>query len=110
MFPLFLSLSMGLSLHNSIAVVQGYMGRKSSFVRTPKFNIKQIQDTVKKGFYVAGHVSATTILEGLLAIYFLSAVIMGFEQGKTSFIIYHFMLMIGFGGIFIYSIKHLSHR
>lgn len=110
MFPLFLSLSMGLSLHNSIAVIQGYMGRKTSFVRTPKFNIKQIQDTVKKGFYVAGHISATTILEGLLALYFLTAVIIGFEQGKTSFIIYHIMLMIGFGGIFIYSIKHLSHR
>lgn len=110
MYPLFLSLSMGLSLHNSIAVVQGYLGKKSAFVRTPKFNIRQLQDTFKKGVYDAGRISGTTIVEGLLALYFLSAVIMGLEQGKTSFLVYHIMLMIGFGSICIYSIKHLSHR
>lgn len=110
MFPIFLSLSMGLSLHNSIAVVQGFQGRKSPFVRTPKFNIRQLQDGFKKGFYQATHISRTTILEGLLALYFLFAIIMGIELGKTSFIVYHTMLMVGFGSIFVYSIKHLSHR
>ncbi len=110
MFPLFLSLSMGLSLHNSIAVIQGYLGRKSAFVRTPKFNIQQIQDSFKKGFYEASKVSFTTIIEGLLALYFLFAIIIGVDQGKTSFIIYHLMLMVGFGSIFIYSIKHVYHR
>lgn len=110
MFPLFLSLSMGLSLHNSIAVLEGLRGRKSAFVRTPKFNIQQVQDTFKKGFYTAGKVSGTTLIEGLLALYFLSAVIMGVAQGKTSFLIYHLMLMIGFGSIFFYTLRHLSHR
>jgi cellulose synthase/poly-beta-1,6-N-acetylglucosamine synthase-like glycosyltransferase len=110
MFPLFLSLSMGLSLHNSIAVVQGLRGRKSAFVRTPKFNIRQLQDGFKKGFYQATRISRTTILEGLLALYFLSAIILGIQMGKTSFIVYHAMLMIGFGSIFVYSIKHVSQR
>lgn len=110
MFPLFLSLSMGLSLHNSVAVIQGLRGKKSAFVRTPKFNIQQLQDSFKKGVYAARRVSGTTIMEGLLALYFLTAVVVGLEQGKTSFIIYHVMLMVGFGSIFIYSIKHLSHR
>ena len=109
-FPMFLSLSMGLSLHNSIAVVQGFRGRKSAFVRTPKFNIRQLQDGFKKGFYQATRISRTTILEGLLALYFLSAIILGIQMGKTSFIVYHAMLMIGFGSIFVYSIKHVSHR
>ncbi len=110
MFPLFLSLSMGLSLHNSIAVIQGYRGRKSAFVRTPKFNIQQLQDSFKKGLYEASQISGITLFEGLLALYFLIAVIIGVELGKTSLIVYHLMLMIGFGSIFIYSIKHLSHR
>src|SRR5690606_19099246 len=35
----FLIVSMGLSLSNSVAVIEGYMGIKSSFVRTPKFNV-----------------------------------------------------------------------
>ncbi|MDZ4749342.1 MAG: glycosyltransferase family 2 protein [Saprospiraceae bacterium] len=110
LFPLFLSLSMGLSLHNSIAVLQGLRGKKSAFVRTPKFNIQQVQDTFKKGFYGSGSISGPTIFEGLLALYFLSAVVMGIALGKTSFLIYHIMLMIGFGSIFYYTIRHLSHR
>ena len=110
LFPLFLSLSMGLSLHNSIAVLQGLRGKKSAFVRTPKFNIQQVQDTFKKGFYGSGSISGPTIIEGLLALYFLSAVVMGIALGKTSFLIYHIMLMIGFGSIFYYTIRHLSHR
>ena len=28
---------MGLSWHNSLAVVEGYIGKKTPFVRTPKF-------------------------------------------------------------------------
>ena len=101
---------MGLSLHNSIAVVQGYLGKKSVFVRTPKFNIRQIQDNFKMGLYEATHISPSTIIEGLLALYFLLAIIAGVEHGKTSFIFYHLMLMIGFGGIFIYSVKHVYQR
>ncbi len=110
MFPLFLSLSMGLALHNSIAVIQGYMGRKSSFVRTPKFNILDLQDSFKKGFYDASQISLTTMAEGVLAVYFLGAVLVGLEQGKTTFLLYHTMLMIGYGSIFIYSIRHLNFR
>ena len=38
-FFLFLMVSMGLALNNSVAVIEGYLGIKSSFVRTPKFNV-----------------------------------------------------------------------
>jgi len=110
MFPVFLSMSMGLSLHNSLAVVQGLRGRKSPFIRTPKFNILQIQDSFKKGLYKTSRISAVTVIEGLLALYFLVAIIVGVETGKTSMLLYHMMLMLGFGSIFIYSIKHISFR
>lgn len=110
LFPLFISLSMGLSLHNSIAVLQGYRGKKSAFVRTPKFNIRQLQDTFKKGAYSASRISGTTIAEGLLALYFMAAVVLGIIYGQTSFLVYHIMLMVGFGSIFIYTLKHLSHK
>jgi len=36
LFPLFLAFSVGLSLHNAVAVVDGWSGRASPFVRTPK--------------------------------------------------------------------------
>ena len=36
---MFMFLTSGLGLHNTIAVIQGLLGRKSAFVRTPKLNI-----------------------------------------------------------------------
>ena len=36
---MFMFLTCGLGLHNTIAVVQGLIGRKSAFIRTPKLNI-----------------------------------------------------------------------
>src|SRR5690606_1779976 len=66
LFPLFLALSMGLSLHNSIAVLQGYAGRKSPFVRTPKFNIQSIRDSWKRGQYISKQMPVAILAEGLL--------------------------------------------
>jgi hypothetical protein len=106
--PLFLSFSMGLSLHNSIAVMEGFLGRKSAFIRTPKFNIQKEQPSNSSGTYRVNHISTTTILEGILAVYFLIAIFLGFYTGNMAFILFHMMLMIGFGGIFFYSIKHLN--
>ncbi len=108
-FPVFLSLSMGLSLHNSIAVLQGYAGKKGAFVRTPKYNILQRQDTFKK-HYGAARISVTTIFEGILTLYFLAAILFGILEGQMLFLIYHLMLMIGFGTVFFYSIIHLRRQ
>ncbi len=36
---MFMFLTSGLGLHNTIAVIQGLLGRKTGFVRTPKLNI-----------------------------------------------------------------------
>ena len=108
LFPVFLAMSMGLSLHNSIAVLQGYIGKKTAFVRTPKFDIRSLKDTFKKGQYRTGKLELTTILEGLLCLYFIFAIVLGFHLGDRSMIFFHAMLALGYGGIFIYSIKHLK--
>ena len=42
MFFTFFSVAMGFSVHNSVAVIEGHLGKKSEFVRTPKFNINSI--------------------------------------------------------------------
>ena len=108
LFPVFLAMSMGLSLHNTIAVLQGYIGKKTAFVRTPKFDIRSLKDTFKKGQYRTGKLELTTILEGLLCLYFIFAIVLGFQLGDRSMILFHAMLALGYGGIFIYSIKHLK--
>ena len=108
-YPIFLCLSMGLSLHNTIAVLQGYIGKKTAFVRTPKFNINTLTDSFKNRTYLAQKITWTTIMEGVLAMYFLWAVVFQILYIETRpFLVFHAMLFIGFGGICGYSLKHLS--
>lgn len=110
LFPVFLAMSMGMALHNTVAVLEGYWGKKSPFVRTPKFNIKSAQDSFAKRKYLSRKVSWTTIGEGLLAVYFAAAVVGAFYVQNTTFIVFHLMLALGYGAIFFYSIRHLSLR
>ncbi|HKK78015.1 MAG TPA: glycosyltransferase, partial [Phaeodactylibacter sp.] len=108
LFPLFLALSMGLSLHNTVAVLQGYQGKKSPFVRTPKFNIKSLRDNFNKRKYLSHKLSWTTVLEGVMALYFAAAVVGGIYIQNTTFIVFHLMLALGYGAIFYYTLRHLS--
>lgn len=108
LFPIFLALSMGLSLHNSIAVIQGYIGRKSAFIRTPKFDIKSIKDKFNSKKYLAKKIPYTTLFEGILSLYFIGAIIGGLIINNNSFILLHVLLALGYGTICFYSIKHIN--
>ena len=110
LFPLFLGLSMGLSLHNSIAVIQGFKGKKSPFIRTPKFNLKTVKDRINSNTYLAKQIPTSTIIEGLLAMLFACSLAYGLYTGQRTFLVFHFLLTIGFGSICFYSIKHLQLR
>ncbi len=110
LFPLFLSLSMGLSLHNSIAVLQGYLGKKSPFVRTPKFNIKSLKDSISQRSYLNYKLNWTTISEGILCLYFVAGLIYGVVMNIPTFLLFHTLLALGFGTIFYFSVRHLGFR
>jgi len=105
-FPLFLSVSMGMSLHNSIAVLEGYIGKKSPFIRTPKFAISADNDSWKEKKYRALKANPLTILEGILAIYFLGGIGLAFYLDDFGLLPFHIMLTVGFGFVAFYSIKH----
>ena len=105
-FPIFLSLSMGLSLFNSIAVIEGYLGIRTPFVRTPKFNIIGNSAGTKSNRYIKSRPPVIAIFEGLLALYFFGAIYKAIELGYYPFIPFHVLLALGFSGIFFYSIKH----
>ncbi len=110
LFPVFLSLSMGLSLHNTIAVLQGYRGKKSPFIRTPKFNIKTISDSFRKTNYKSNKLPWSTIFEGLLAVYFIGGVAAGIHLENMTFILFHALMAIGFGTICFYSLRHYNYK
>ena len=107
-FFTFFTIVMGFSLHNTIAVLEGHFGKKSEFVRTPKFNIKSLKDGWKNNKYVRTKVSLNVIIEGLLALYFIfgmySAFVVGNQGGDFGLFPFHLMLTIGFGYVFFKSL------
>jgi len=109
LFISFLPVSMGLSLYNAIAVVEGLQGKASSFVRTPKYGITKPQqnNSFQQAKYIAKKISWVTIAEGVLAMIFGTAVVAGIVTDNSAFVLFHGMLAIGFGTIFYYSVKHL---
>ncbi|PCH65907.1 MAG: histidine kinase [Bacteroidetes bacterium] len=107
-FPMFLSISMGLSLHNAIAVAEGYIGKKTPFIRTPKFNITNNDDQWKGNKYLTSSLNLLTLLEGLLTFYFLTGIFLSFYFKDYGLLPFFFMLSMGFGLVFYYSIYH-SH-
>jgi len=109
-FIQFLTVSMGLSLHNTIAVLEGYSGVKSSFVRTPKFNLSSVKQDWKENKYVESKVSLVTILEGLLSVLFFSALVFGIWVGDYGLVPFHAMLSTGFGLVFFYSLGQMRWK
>lgn len=104
-FFVFFTVAMGFSLHNSIAVLQGHLGIKSDFIRTPKFN--KLSTSPIKNKYLSKNLSVTVFFEGLLALYFAfgmySAFVVG-ENGDFGLFAFHLMLFLGFGYVFVRSI------
>lgn len=108
MFFTFFSIAMGFSLHNSIAVIEGHFGKKSEFIRTPKFNIHNLKDSWKGNKYLKKNISPNVIIEGLLMLYFAfgmySAFVVGDQGGDFGLFPFHLMLFLGFGFVFFKSL------
>ncbi|MEQ8809693.1 MAG: glycosyltransferase [Imperialibacter sp.] len=104
-FPMFITFSMGMSLHNAIAVLEGWLGIKTPFLRTPKFNVLKDKISWKTNKYVNWKLTPAIIVEGLLAVYFAFGLWSAFYLYDFGLIFFHLMLTIGFGGIFLLSIK-----
>ena len=94
-FPLAMIVSLGLTYHNSKAIISGITGEKTEFVRTPKLNEHKEENEYtrenKKGRF--------RILELVLFCYFVIAVITGLYLGEYGFLIYHVLLATGYGFI-----------
>lgn len=105
-FPLFLSVSMGLSLHNAIAVLEGYAGRRTPFLRTPKLGGDKGDKAIRRDGYWRSVISPITVLEGAIAAYAVWGIVIGFRTGDLGLLPYHIMLALGFGLVGWYSVVH----
>jgi cellulose synthase/poly-beta-1,6-N-acetylglucosamine synthase-like glycosyltransferase len=94
--PLFLSVSMGLALHNSQAVWEGLTGKKSPFIRTPKYNLSGKNPSWTKNVYNQFKIPFTTYLEGFLALVFTTMVVASVYTGTYEMLVFHLMLAVGY--------------
>lgn len=98
-FPLFLSVSMGMSLHNAVAVLEGYIGRKTPFIRTPKFSNNIINNS-----YISKNITILSLVELFLVFYFAYGVYYAIHTLDFTMLPFHLMLTIGFGIVSYYTL------
>jgi cellulose synthase/poly-beta-1,6-N-acetylglucosamine synthase-like glycosyltransferase len=103
-FVQFLTVSMALSLSNAVAVIEGYLGIKSSFVRTPKFNVAR-KDEFKGNKYDKKSLSIINLVEGLFMLVFGFTAINRAIFGDLGMVPFHAMLAFGYGVIFFSTLK-----
>ena len=101
-FLLFLSVSMGLALHNARAVALGWLGQRTPFVRTPKAGT----GGPARRRYRTGGVGPLVVLEGLLAAYFAFGLAAGIYFDDFGLLPFHTLLTVGFATICYYSVRH----
>ena len=102
----FLVVSMGLSLSNTVAVIEGYLGIKSSFVRTPKFNVL-VKSEFKGNKYDKKSLSIINILEGILMVVFGYTAVIRAIYGDFGMVPFHLMLSCGYAVIFFSTLKEI---
>lgn len=105
-FPVFLALTMGIALYNAIGVIEGYLGRKTPFVRTPKFNVNAKGDIWKQNKYSRTSLNPVVIFEILISLYAIYGVFIAFSFENYFMLIFLIMIAIGFSYTSFYTVKH----
>ena len=97
-YPLFLSVTMGLLVHNARAVLEAFINKKTPFVRTPKFNLDETKHWAHNK-YLQFKTSALSLLEWALAIYAVYGITLALQFHDYGFI--PFWAMLAFGIVFL---------
>ena len=99
----FLMLSMGLSLHNTLAVAEGWLGRQSSFVRTPKFNVTAAGISTPTRLTLS-RLNMPVLAEALLCMYFAGCGLQEVNLGLWGLVPFHVLTAAGFGWVAVASL------
>ncbi|MBN1656713.1 MAG: glycosyltransferase [Deltaproteobacteria bacterium] len=94
--PLMMAVSIGLSINNARAVLEGLIGRESEFVRTPKHGILRRDGNWIAKKYRAGSKSLGTVLELGFGLYFFITIILAVLTGSWASIPFLVLFLIGF--------------
>lgn len=101
---LYASLMLGLSLYNTMAVVAGYRGWQTPFVRTPKFNLNSTAGHWQTNVYHRQRVPPIIWVEGLLLAYFGLGLGLGVYWHDYRMLPFHTLLVAGYSLVVGYSL------
>lgn len=102
--PLLMSLGIGMSINNGKGVLEALAGRKSAFLRTPKFRIENSKDTWRYKRYHGYTRTIQTLTELGLGIYFLSAIAFAVRSGVYASIPFLSLFCCGFLCVSLFSL------
>jgi len=106
----FMAFSIGMSLHNSISIVEALFRKKSPFIRTAKFNIQSKADNWKNRNYIINRISLLVCFEISMLFYFGAALVYAFMFNEFGLFLFHLMAFTGFAILNYYTFKQNLFR
>jgi hypothetical protein len=94
--PVMMAVSIGLSINNARAVLEGLLGVDSDFVRTPKHGVQARTDGWVQKKYKAGSKNLGTYLEIAFGLYTVGTILFAIVTGAWISIPFLVLFMIGF--------------
>jgi cellulose synthase/poly-beta-1,6-N-acetylglucosamine synthase-like glycosyltransferase len=107
LFPVFMAGSMGFAVNNSRAVLEGLLRKKSEFVRTPKYSIRDKGDSWTDKKYVPRTFSPVVLVEIILAVYCLFGVASSIYFLEIAAVPFQLLFFLGFSFVSFMSLKHI---
>jgi cellulose synthase/poly-beta-1,6-N-acetylglucosamine synthase-like glycosyltransferase len=107
--PKFFTGTMGLAINNFFALIEAILGKKTEFVRTPKFNIVNKTDNWSKKEYQE-KLSKKVLLEIAFTIYSFISLVYSIIYIELAAVPFHFMFFSGFLMISVWSFQHIKRK
>lgn len=103
LFPLFMAGSMGMALSNTRAIWQGLRGKRSAFVRTPKYSAESWWNSR----YADRRIPGIMWLEALLALYCMAGLVAISAQGAWAATPFQAVFALAFTLVTIYNVQQI---
>jgi cellulose synthase/poly-beta-1,6-N-acetylglucosamine synthase-like glycosyltransferase len=106
LFPVFMAGSMGFAVNNTKAVFEALTGKKSAFLRTPKYKIVGAEGEWKKKKYVQKKIGGAVFMELFFTLYFIVGISISLFYLEIAAIPFQLLFLAGFGTVGALSLRH----
>lgn len=102
----FITMNMGISLYMTIGIIEGYLGKKSEFIRTPKFNITERSQSTTSKDYAAIKITPLLVFEFLFFLYGIFQIVFALSFSNVPMALFGLMFTLGFGIDISFTLYH----